>query len=117
MSDAYNQLNAIAAEFDQAAYSTIPRAVALLQIEGDELGRIARDLCPRGETGELADSIWATVDPVRLSVEVGPWAFYGHFVEFGTSKMAPKPYMGPAADQREQAFLDAVAAMGAEILA
>lgn len=28
--------------------------------------------------------------------EVGPTALYGAFVEYGTSKMAPQPYMGPA---------------------
>jgi len=32
----------------------------------------------------------------RGKMKVTQWAFYAHFVEFGTKKMKPIPYMGPA---------------------
>lgn len=35
---------------------------------------------------------------------VGPTANYGAFLEFGTHKMAPRPYMGPATDAVEPLF-------------
>jgi HK97 gp10 family phage protein len=41
--------------------------------------------------------------------EVGPTASYGAFVEYGTSRQRPQPYMGPAFSRRVPAFM---AAMG-----
>jgi HK97 gp10 family phage protein len=50
-------------------------------------------------TGKLKDSI--AISGVRNDeIEIGPdqqgTGFYGHFLEFGTSKMSPQPFMGPA---------------------
>lgn len=33
-----------------------------------------------------------------MEAVIGPEASYGHYVEFGTSRMAPHAYMGPALD-------------------
>jgi len=63
----------------------------------------AQALVPR-RTGQLAKSI--TYDtrntPDGAVAEIGPdrakGGWYGHFVERGTSKMGPEPYMLPAAD-------------------
>lgn len=62
--------------------------------------RKAQSLVPRN-TGTLADSIRyemvgeaeAVTGPVRRR---GGW--YGHFIERGTVKMGPRPFMDPAAD-------------------
>jgi HK97 gp10 family phage protein len=51
-----------------------------------------------------------------LSVEIGPTAEYGGYVEFGTSRMAPQPYMGPAADVHLPLFEQAVTQLGLEAL-
>lgn len=66
------------------------------------------------QPGTLRDSIIAKVSLRKgkgLSVRVGPKkeVFYARFVEFGTSKMAPHPYMRPAWDNEKQAALDAFA--------
>jgi HK97 gp10 family phage protein len=37
-------------------------------------------------------------------------AFYGRFIEFGTVKMSPKPFLRPAYDQNKTAAVDAMAA-------
>lgn len=41
----------------------------------------------------------------------GPAADYGAYVEFGTSRQAPQPYIGPAADQIAPDYLAAMAAI------
>lgn len=58
------------------------------------------------DTGNLKSSIGyrETSSGNTLSAEVGPTANYGKYVELGTSRMAPKPYLGPAADVHEPKF-------------
>lgn len=48
--------------------------------------------------------------------EVGPTAAYGEFVEDGTSRMSPQPYMRPAGDRRIPGFLLAVEKIGEQLL-
>lgn len=54
---------------------------------------------PNADTGELHTSI-TTVDrensPRRIEVEVGANAPYAAALEYGTSKMEPRPFMSPA---------------------
>lgn len=44
------------------------------------------------------------------TVEINMDAFYWRFVEFGTQKMAPQPFMRPAFEQRKRDALEAVSA-------
>lgn len=50
---------------------------------------------PNEDTGVLRTHI-ETTQPAPLRVEVSSNAPYAVALEFGTSKMAPRPYMGPA---------------------
>lgn len=43
--------------------------------------------------------------------ETGPEVNYARFVELGTSRQAPQPYMGPAADEVEPTFYAALEAI------
>lgn len=58
------------------------------------------------DTGTLRNSIDSTVS--ILTAEIGPTANYGAYVEYGTWKMAPQPYMGPSADAAEPGFRKAM---------
>lgn len=73
--------------------------------------RDARLMAPV-DTGNLRASISSTITGDgrnnRMSAEIGPTASYGWFVEGGTSRMAPQPYLFPAADRHEAAFLAAM---------
>lgn len=51
-----------------------------------------------------------------LTVEIGPTTYYAWFVENGTSRMAPKPFMGPAADRHEGPFAEAMGQLAEEAL-
>lgn len=51
------------------------------------------------------------------SVEIGPTAHYGRYVEQGTSRpMAAQPYMVPALDAVEPGFVAAMGQLGAEVI-
>lgn len=54
----------------------------------------AKDLCP-ADTGRLRNSITFTVD--GQSTYIGTNVEYATFVEMGTTRMAPRPYIKPAA--------------------
>lgn len=71
------------------------------------------------DTGELRKSITVSGAKYRkgtiaLSIKPrknkkrGISVFYGKFIEYGTSKMAAKPFMRPAYDEAEKEVLDVV---------
>lgn len=71
----------------------------------------AKANAPVGETGNLKDSIrvWALKrSRRRIGVKVGSSThaykgdqFYGAFIEFGTSKMEPRPWLAPAIESKK----------------
>jgi len=75
----------------------------------------ARRLVPK-DTGDLGRSITTKADRQRSGndtreLKIGfkpPVSARAHFVEFGTSKMAAKPFMRPALDSKAKEALDAM---------
>jgi len=61
-------------------------------------GSIGSDFTGDGRTSEM-------------HADIGPTADYGAHVEFGTRRMAPQPYMMPAADAVTPYFIKAVEAV------
>lgn len=51
------------------------------------------------DTGNLLSSITHEVDADKLTVTIGTAVEYAHFVELGTRKMQPHPYLRPALDE------------------
>ena len=82
-------------------------------------GGDARTLAPV-DTGNLRSSIGVTADTgwrgEVLTATVGPTAHYGRYVEEGTSRMGPQPYMMPAADRHEPLFVAAIQSLGGQVL-
>lgn len=90
-------------------------AALLGKAAAEQMGKVARAVTAAGfdtqnrarvrapvDTGFLRQSI--TVDsPVltatEVTIEVGPVANYGAFVEYGTARSNPQPYMEPAIDE------------------
>lgn len=72
------------------------------------------------DTGNLRSSISTTITGDgrhgTMTAEIGPTAEYGIFVELGTSRMGPQPFLGPAFDAALPGFTAAMAQLGGEIL-
>ena len=62
------------------------------------------------DTGNLRASIGSTKRG-PYEAEIGPTANYGGFVETGTSRMGPQPYMAPALERVEPSFVAAMQAV------
>lgn len=73
---------------------------------------------PRVQTGRLRASITHRIgyEDKTIVGEVGTNVEYGIHLEFGTSKMYPHPFMGPAYDKHENAILERIAKAEKEAL-
>ncbi|MGN7250053.1 HK97-gp10 family putative phage morphogenesis protein [Arthrobacter sp. SAFR-014] len=115
-----DDLRRLSADLARAARTTGQRAQIVVRKTAKDIEATAKNLVPV-DTGNLKGSI-GTSDlrtvgrSGSLSAEIGPTANYGVFVEQGTSRMAPQPFMGPAADRHTGAFEQAMAQLGQEAL-
>lgn len=84
---------------------------------GNDIARdakvIARQKFSSEATGATANSITSKMVG-ELNAEVGPTTYYAIFVELGTSRMAAKPFMAPAAERHEGPFAQAIQLIGEE---
>lgn len=85
---------------------------------GRKIEQTAKSLAPKGPRphGEedLAPSIHMTEEPDG-AVEIGPSARHGGFVERGTYKDPPQPYMGPSSDRHAPEFVKDIERLGGDI--
>jgi len=112
------QLRRLSADIARAARTTGARAQTVIRKTAYDIERTAKNLVPV-DTGNLKGSIGhsdarSVGRSGSLAIEIGPTANYGLFVEAGTSRMGPKPYMGPAADRHTPAFEQAMAQIALE---
>ena len=54
--------------------------------------------------------VWAKPERGEWSIRFGPTTFYSPFLEYGTSTRSPYPFMIPAGDMAERAFVPSVIA-------
>ena len=60
---------------------------------------------PASDTGFLVNNIKRKIDADKMGGEIASRAFYSKFLEFGTSKMLPRPFMFPALEKNRQKIL------------
>ena len=63
----------------------------------------AKEYCPV-DTGRLRNSITHEVDMSDQAAIIGSNVEYAAYVELGTSKMAPRPYLRPAAENHSAEY-------------
>lgn len=101
------------ADISEAGPRNQARLARALAKTAHDIEADAKALAPV-DTGYLKSSI--SSDIAGFHAEIGPTADYGHFVENGTSRMSPQPYMRPAAARRIPGLRKAVLDVGGSIL-
>ena len=96
-----------------SAADIVPLATAVVKKSALELEGLAKDFCPV-DTGYLRSTIGTDLESggSDITAVVGPTADYGAYVEFGTYRMAPQMYMGPAFDIAASGFAAAMEKLG-----
>lgn len=84
-----NNVEQIAAAMDKA----IAKALTMI---GQSAEDNAKSICPT-RTGRLKNSITNAIDTEANAVYIGTNVEYGPYVELGTSRRNPHPYLKPAA--------------------
>ena len=82
-----------------------PMTVSRLKVLGREVESIAKSLCPV-DTGALKRSIRTYLDGNSLVIEADE--DYASFVEYGTIKQDPQPFLQPAILATQAEILDTV---------
>lgn len=98
-------LRSLSIDLGRAGARAVPLASKAVRKTAHDIEADAKVFVPV-DTGNLRNSI--STDVGVLSAEIGPTAEYGLYVEGGTSRMAPQPYMDPAADRREPELVKAL---------
>lgn len=60
---------------------------------------------PNTDTGYLANNIFVEIDNNKMAADVESRAEYSEYLEFGTSKMLPRPFMQPALEENRRAII------------
>lgn len=74
----------------------------------------AKTLAPV-DTGNLRNSITTDARQGDLVAVVEATADYSAYVEFGTRRMRPQPFMRPAQDRNTPGFLEAISQLAEEV--
>ena len=106
-------IDEVVRDFTFRAVAVQPAAAKVVVSSAEKLAQKMRDLVPVDE-GDVLDSITsdshATIDGSGVYADAGPdpaankHAFIARFLEHGTVKMAPRPFIQPAADQTLESF-------------
>lgn len=101
----------VAVDLSRQSETLVPRASAVVRKVALDTEADAKALAPV-DTGNLRNSITTAVQGDGLRAAVVATASYAPFVEQGTSRQAPQPFMGPATDRNAPMFREAMARLG-----
>ena len=92
-----DDLNRLAMDLSAAGPKALPPAARAVEKASRDIERDAKIAC-FVRTGNLRSSISTdlSVTDTSVTAEIGPTASYGGYVESGTSRAGPRPYLGPA---------------------
>lgn len=114
-----SELRNLAAELGTVPKIVGPLAKVVVKKTAKDIESSAKQLAPV-DTGFLRSGIKTSdlrnVSQDSPAAEVRASANYAVYQELGTSRMAPQPFMGPAADKHAPAFEQAMAQLAAKAL-
>lgn len=104
-------VDVVASSFTRKAHTIGPLAGAAAVLYARKAADQMRSTVPV-DRGDVRDSIESddapTVEGTTVYADAGPTSFVGKFLEEGTVKMAPRPYVQPAADSVIPEFVQAI---------
>lgn len=86
------------------------RAAVVVTKTAHDIEATAKQFVPV-DTGATRNSIGVDLSDAGRSADIGPQTSYAEFLEFGTSRMAPRAFMGPALDRHTPDFIAALEAV------
>lgn len=113
MSSDFTQIGKLAGDLGRARGKVAKSVGIVLDKTAASVQRTAQMRAPV-DTGNLRNSIGVSRTGAT-SREIGPTANYGVFVEFGTSRMGPQPFMGPALESVRPSFEQAMSEIGIDL--
>lgn len=107
-----SDLMALSVELGEAATRAGAKVDVVVRRSAARVEGEAKMFCPV-DTGNLRSSIFTTVAgdgrSGSVTATIGPSAEYGGYVEYGTSRMPPHAYLGPALDRSAPDFIAGLA--------
>lgn len=117
--DGLGELSKLTADLSKAGPSVGAQAALAVRKAAHDVEAEAKRLVPV-DTGATRNSIGTdfTGDGRNgtMTATIGPTTNYAPYLEFGTRRMAPRAFMGPALDRVGPEFSAAIAQIGGEIL-
>ena len=107
MSD-FSELLKLSADLGKASYEATRLAQKVVAKTAHDVEATAKSLAAV-DTGAMRNSIGTTISGGGLTAEIGPTVHYAIYNEYGTRRMAPRPFMGPALERHSEPFVQAVA--------
>lgn len=113
------ELNTVEQAFARAGGRIGEKGARVVRAAALRVEATAKLFCPV-DTGHLQSTIGVDYHgdgrSGAMEAAIGPTASYGGFVEFGTSRMAPHAYMGPALDRVAPDYVSACQRLAVETL-
>ena len=109
----FSELNTLAVDLGKTGPLVVLRAQKVIIKTAHDIEATSKQMAPV-DTGALRNSIGVDVYP--LQAVIGPTVNYAEFLEYGTSRMAPYAFMGPALDRHNPAFFAAMEIIAGDIL-
>lgn len=116
MADDFGELNKLIADLDGAGFKVAAKGAALVSRTAHAIEGTAKQFVPV-DTGATKNSIGVDTSFSGLAAEIGPTTAYSYWLEHGSSKMAPRSFMGPALDRHSPDFAAGVEQLGGDLLA
>ena len=117
VSDAYTRnVQSIIALSGQLVRNTAVKSIQQHQSQGVTYGNHTASTAgnpPNSDTGYLASNIFVVIDQNKMGSSVESRADYSEALEFGTSKMAARPFMQPALEENRRKIIQMFAKLKA----
>jgi HK97 gp10 family phage protein len=110
-----SDLNRLEVDLLEGGLRVAAQASLAVRKNGFYVVRDAQIFCPV-DTGALKNSIGVDFDGDGLGYEAGPTMEYAPHVEWGTSRMGPHAFLGPAFDRNLPDVITALEQLGGSIV-